>query len=306
MDKKIMAIVLALACIVAMCLPAYAAKPTGDGDYVSGSSDSDVESSVEELMEGFSYVFTGVYNEEEGYEILLAFDTEYSYGFVGITQPSTNTLVWALLGEWASEDGVETFSNEDQDYPFTFVIEEETDDSMTISLPEDGNGQITLDAAELSDMEDFLTTMMTGGFTGDGSSDSSYSSGDSDVDSAVAEMLEGFDAVYYGDYNTSEGYKILLAFDSTNQYGVVGITQPSTNTLVWAVLGEWTTSSDGVESFSNEEYDYPFNFVIQESTTSKLVITLPDDGNGQLTLSAASLSDLEEFLTKFVSGDFAE
>ena len=83
---------------------AFAAKPAGGGDYLSGTQEAvesgnlDVDEAIATMMEGFEDIYYGTYNEKEGTDILMAFDFENANGLVAIINTEKSELVWACMG----------------------------------------------------------------------------------------------------------------------------------------------------------------------------------------------------------------
>lgn len=166
-------IVLGIAVLMGtMMIPAqvFAAKPTGGGDYLSGtqeaveSGDLDVDEAIATMMEGFEDVYYGTYNEEEGTDILMAFDFENANGLVAIINTEKSELVWAcmgVLGEDEESEGTYLVYDEGNDMKFAFTFEDETETEMTIGVE---GGTLTLERQEKDLLAAFFETMLTGGF----------------------------------------------------------------------------------------------------------------------------------------------
>ena len=149
---------------------AFAAKPTGGGDYLSGtqeaveSGDLDVNEAIATMMEGFEDVYYGTYNEKEGTDILMAFDFENANGLVAIINTEKSELVWAcmgVLGEDEESEGTYLVYDEANDMKFAFTFEDETETEMTIGVE---GGTLTLERQETDLLASFFETMLTGGF----------------------------------------------------------------------------------------------------------------------------------------------
>ena len=141
---------------------AFAAKPTGGGDYLSGTQEA-VESGDLDV-DGFEDIYYGTYNEKEGTDILMAFDFENANGLVAIINTEKSELVWAcmgVLGEDEESEGTYLVYDEANDMKFAFTFEDETETEMTIGVE---GGTLTLERQETDLLASFFETMLTGGF----------------------------------------------------------------------------------------------------------------------------------------------
>ena len=135
---------------------AFAAKPAGGGDYLSGTQEAvesgnlDVDEAIATMMEGFEDIYYGTYNEKEGTDILMAFDFENANGLVAIINTEKSELVWACMG----------VLGEDEESEGTYLVYDEAND-MTIGVE---GGTLTLERQETDLLASFFETMLTGGF----------------------------------------------------------------------------------------------------------------------------------------------
>ena len=119
------------------------------------------------------------------------------------------------------------------------------------------------------------------------------------VGGSAATIAEGFDEAYCGAYSDTQN--LLLAFDSTNGYGLAAITNSASGNLEWVCMGE-SSQADSKFTFSDEMTGNVFEFTVEDSYDTGIEIGLQ---NGYLDLQEAELSMVSDFFAAMEAGEFS-